>query len=114
MRRLSCQLLLDVTADVAFVAAIELGIEVGLRKVVEHVVDGALLGGLESESGEAMPTPEEISAWVRDNAPGLMVSQLINAALGYIGMALTLSVASIAFRICTGWVPSAPPGPTGT
>lgn len=78
------------------------------------IVDGALLGGLESESGEAMPTPEEISAWVRDNAPGLMVSQLINAALGYIGMALTLSVASIAFRICTGWVPSAPPGPTGT
>jgi len=77
-------------------------------------VDGALLGGLEIETGDAMPTPEEVAAWVRDNVAPLMVSQLINAAIGYVGMALTLSVASIAFRICTGWVPPATPMPTGT
>jgi len=78
------------------------------------IVDGALLGGLEIETGDAMPTPEEVTAWIRDNALPLMVSQLINAAIGYIGMALTLSVASIAFRVCTGWVPSAAPLPTST
>jgi len=70
------------------------------------IVDGALFGGLEIETGEAMPTPEQVSAWVRENAPALMVSQLINAVIGYVGMALTLSVASLAFRTCTGWVPA--------
>ena len=74
-------------------------------------VDGALLGGLAMETGDAMPTPERIAAWASAHALPLMVSELVNAAIGYLGMALTLSVASIAFRTCTGWVPAAAPPP---
>ena len=49
-------------------------------------------------SGEA-PGPNEVFA-----------ADLLFNLLGFLSMALSVSVMSTAFRICTGWVPP-PPGP---
>jgi hypothetical protein len=42
------------------------------------------------------------------------LAQLVLAVLNYILAALMVSVVSIAFRLCTGWVPAVPAGPPAT
>nr|WP_316629496.1 hypothetical protein [uncultured Brevundimonas sp.] len=49
-------------------------------------------------------------------ASGGLLAYTLGTALGYLSLALSLSVISSAFRICTGWIPGAPPsvsGPSG-
>jgi hypothetical protein len=69
----------------------------------------------------AMPDPEgatmeETMRFIfLENAPAFVISQLVLSALNYILMALMVSVISIAFKTCTGWVPAAggpPPAPS--
>ena len=60
-------------------------------------------------------TPEDLAARLRE--PGLtlvILIQITAAVVNYVLMALMVSVTSIAFRVCTGWVPdnSGPPAPT--
>lgn len=68
----------------------------------------------------AMPDPagttmEETMRFIfAENAPAFVLSQLVLSALNYILMALMVSVISIAFKTCTGWVPAGsgpPPAP---
>ena len=40
---------------------------------------------------------------------GGVLAYLLGSALGYLGLALSLTIISSAFRICTGWIPAAPP-----
>ena len=59
-------------------------------------------------------TPEDLAA--RPREPGLalvFLFQIAAAVVNYVLMALLVSVTSIAFRVCTGWVPdsSGPPAP---
>ena len=42
-----------------------------------------------------------------ENSVAVFVSRMVMAALDYVLMALVVSVISIAFRSCTGWVPAA-------
>jgi hypothetical protein len=43
----------------------------------------------------------------------MMVVESLNLAINYILIALSLSVISIAFRTCTGWIPEVPGPPVG-
>lgn len=44
---------------------------------------------------------------------GTTAAYILGSALGYVSLALSLSVISSAFRICTGWIPAAPPPAAG-
>ncbi len=44
---------------------------------------------------------------------GGVIAYTLGTALGYLSLALSLSVISSAFRICTGWIPAAPPPASG-
>jgi len=46
-------------------------------------------------------------------ASGGVIAYTLGTALGYLSLALSLTVISSAFRICTGWIPGAPPPATG-
>ncbi len=51
-------------------------------------------------------TPEEVAARLREpDLTLVLLVQLPAAAINYVLMALMVSVVSIAFRVCTGWVP---------
>ena len=73
----------------------------------------AILGALLFAAPVAMPGQEGLSpeaqaqAFVAANLGALMLTQAIGAAINYVLMALMVSVISIAFRTCTGWVPAA-------
>jgi len=43
---------------------------------------------------------------------GGVIAYTLGTALGYLSLALSLTVISSAFRICTGWIPAAPPPAT--
>lgn len=49
----------------------------------------------------------QMQAFIDANRGALMLTQTIAVAVGYVVMALMVSVISIAFRRCTGWVPDA-------
>ncbi len=49
----------------------------------------------------------QVEAVAAENSVAIFVSQMVIAALHYVLMALVVSVISIAFRSCTGWVPAA-------
>jgi hypothetical protein len=62
-------------------------------------------------AGQGSAAPEaQVEAFFAENSVAIFVSQVVLAALNYVLMALVVSVVSIAFRTCTGWVP-APGGP---
>lgn len=42
-------------------------------------------------------------------ASGGVIAYTLGTALGYLSLALSLTVISSAFRICTGWIPAPPP-----
>ncbi len=55
----------------------------------------------------APAAPEaQMEAFVAENSIAIFVSQMVMVALNYVLMALVVSVVSIAFRSCTGWVPA--------
>ncbi len=49
----------------------------------------------------------QMEAVIAENSVAIFVSQMVVVALNYGLMALVVSVISIAFRTCTGWVPAA-------
>ncbi len=55
---------------------------------------------------EPAPPAGQMEAVIAENSVAIFVSQMIMAALNYVLMALVVSVISIAFRSCTGWVPA--------
>ena len=56
---------------------------------------------------DGLPPEARAQAFVDANLGALMLTQAIGAAINYVLMALMVSVISIAFRTCTGWVPTA-------
>ncbi len=64
-------------------------------------VVGALFGDFLFAAPEA-----ETEAVIAENSFAVFVSQMVLVALNYVLMALVVSVISIAFRTCTGWVPA--------
>ena len=59
-------------------------------------------------AGQGSAAPEaQVEAFFAENSLAIFVSQVVLAALNYVLMALVVSVVSIAFRTCTGWVPAA-------
>lgn len=66
------------------------------------LADPAAVPGLDS-----LPTEARAEAFIEANLGALMLTQAIGAAINYALMALMVSVISIAFRTCTGWVPAA-------
>lgn len=59
-------------------------------------------------------TPEDLAARLPEPDPTLvLLIQFPIAVINYVLMAVTVSVVSIAFRVCTGWVPAGgvPPAP---
>jgi len=70
----------------------------------------AILGALifaEPAAGQGGLSPEgQAQAFLEANLGALVLTQAITAAINYVLMALMVSVISIAFRTCTGWVPS--------
>ena len=56
---------------------------------------------------DGLPPEARAQAFVDANLGALMLTQAIGAAINYVLMALMVSVISIAFRTCTGWVPAA-------
>ncbi len=65
-------------------------------------VVSALFGVLPFAEPEA-----QMGAVIAENSAAIFVSQVVVVALNYGLMALVVSVISIAFRTCTGWVPAA-------
>jgi hypothetical protein len=68
---------------------------------------GGFLVEPEIAGQEGMSREAKVEAFIEENFVTLFVSQLVIAALNYVLMALLVSVVSIAFRTCTGWVPAA-------
>ncbi len=56
---------------------------------------------------DGLPPEARAQAFVDANLGALMLTQAVGAAINYVLMALMVSVISIAFRTCTGWVPAA-------
>ncbi len=65
------------------------------------LTDPAAVPGLDS-----LPAEARAQAFVETNLGALLLTQAIVAAINYVLMALMVSVISIAFRTCTGWVPA--------
>ena len=76
---------------------------------------GALLIAGPAPGQDGVPVPAQMAAFVDTNLAALMLIQTVTAAINYVLMALMVSVISIAFRTCTGWVPgvSTPPAQSG-
>jgi len=64
-------------------------------------VVSALFGVLPFAEPEA-----QMGAVIAENSVAIFVSQVVVVALNYVLMALVVSIISIAFRSCTGWVPA--------
>ena len=56
---------------------------------------------------DSLPPVAQMQAFIDANRGAHMLTQTIAVAIGYVVMALMVSVVSIAFRTCTGWVPAA-------
>lgn len=70
----------------------------------------AVEGGAGAESGAAS-AEQALRETLSENAATFALAQLVLAVLNYIVMALMVSAISIAFQICTGWVPAPAGGP---
>ena len=64
-------------------------------------VVSALFGVLPFAEPEA-----QLGAVIAEHSAAIFVSQVVVVALNYVLMALVVSVISMAFRSCTGWVPA--------
>ncbi len=53
----------------------------------------------------------QMESFIAENFLVIFITQVVMAALNYVLMALLVSVVSIAFRTCTGWVPAVGGGP---
>ncbi len=67
---------------------------------------GAVLFAEPAPGQDGLPAVAQMEAFVEANLGALLLIQTITAAINYVLMALMVSVISIAFRICTGWVPA--------
>ncbi len=67
---------------------------------------GALLFAGPAPGQDGLPAPAQMEAFVKTNLGALLLIQATTAAINYVLMALMVSVISIAFRTCTGWVPA--------
>ncbi len=67
---------------------------------------GALLFAGPEPGHDGLPAIAQMEAFVKTNLGALLLIQTLTAAINYVLMALMVSVISIAFRICTGWVPA--------
>ncbi len=80
---------------------------VALIWAVSAVLGALLLADPAAVPGQdSLPTEARAQAFVEANLGALMLTQAIGAAINYVLMALMVSVISIAFRTCTGWVPA--------
>ncbi len=68
---------------------------------------GALLFAGQAPGQDGLPAIAQMAAFVEANLGALLLIQAVTAAINYVLMALMVSVISIAFRVCTGWVPAA-------
>lgn len=67
---------------------------------------GALLFAGPAPGQDGVPAVAQMEAFVEANLGALLLIQAVTAAINYVLMALMVSVISIAFRTCTGWVPA--------
>ncbi len=67
---------------------------------------GALLFAEPAPGQDSLPAVARMEAFVDANMGAFLLIQTITTAINYVLMALMVSVISIAFRICTGWVPA--------
>jgi hypothetical protein len=67
---------------------------------------GALLFAGQAPGQDGVPAVAQMAAFVEANLGALLLIQAVTAAINYVLMALMVSVISIAFRVCTGWVPA--------
>ncbi len=67
---------------------------------------GAVLFAKTAPGQDGLPAVAQMEAFVEANLGALLLIQTITAAINYVLMALMVSVISIAFRTCTGWVPT--------
>ncbi len=80
---------------------------VALSWAVSGILGALLLADPAAVPGQdSLPTEARAQAFVKANLGALMLTQVIGAAINYVLMALMVSVISIAFRTCTGWVPA--------
>ncbi len=67
---------------------------------------GALLFADPAPGQDGLPAMAQMQAFIDANLGALLLLQTVTTAINYVLMALMVSVISIAFRICTGWVPA--------
>ena len=67
---------------------------------------GAVLFAEPAPGQDNLPAVAQMEAFTETNRGALLLIQTITTAINYVLMALMVSVISIAFRICTGWVPA--------
>ncbi len=81
---------------------------VALIWAVSGILGALLIAAPAAVPGQdGLPPEARAQAFVDANLGALMLTQAIGAAINYVLMALMVSVISIAFRTCTGWVPAA-------
>ncbi len=81
---------------------------VALIWAVSGILGALLLADPTAVPGQdGLPPEARAQAFVDANLGALMLTQAVGAAINYVLMALMVSVISIAFRTCTGWVPAA-------
>ena len=66
----------------------------------------ALLFAEAAPGQDGLPPVARMEAFVDANLGALLLIRTVTAAIDYVLMALVISVISIAFRTCTGWVPA--------
>ena len=81
-----------------------------LLMIANGIVSSAVLSGA-STFPEGSTQEEALTRLMEENMGMLIAAQIVFSILSYILMALMVSAVSIAFRICTGWVPASPGGP---
>jgi hypothetical protein len=81
---------------------------VALIWAVSGILGALLIAAPAAVPGQdGLPPEARAQAFVDANLGALMLTQAVGAAINYVLMALMVSVISIAFRTCTGWVPAA-------
>ena len=68
---------------------------------------GAVLFAEPAPEQDGLPAVVRMESFIDENLGALLLIQTVTAAINYVLMALMVSVISIAFRTCTGWVPAA-------
>ncbi len=80
---------------------------VALIWAVSGILGALLIAAPAAVPGQdGLPPEARAQAFVDANLGALMLTQAVGAAINYVLMALMVSVISIAFRTCTGWVPA--------